>query len=546
MVSDINPLLLKPRLLEEGNKRWREIKKKKNNSIQEEIQSLLSTPIPLQASFDKSVSAFHPLPFSSFYKYEIFSNTAAQKVAYEKIKNAKAKIIEFESLFNLATDINVRHDLSIQIQEHKEEEDIVKQWDGPGRPSIFAQNPDLLENIHNCVEFVSRSEKSDHPDSHYCLALVKGAQTFALSFSDYSVIISQDDKAKVPLGIPAVGRTFKSIETVNKPVSIPDYDFPLGSKMKFIPSAYLLINPKDTNNNLRSGYLSIYVRPEYFVGTTAATHMIDLISIVNSREYDKFINIEGKVRPLWILIVDGRPDENPKFLKNIIKYSKFFCSIDLDYLSVHTHAPEQSSFNPVERSMASLSSKLAGIMLPIDHFSTHLNSQGKVIDEELAMKNFRFSGEKLCDIWRRDKIHEKPVQVEYLDTHDNLLADMEISWQWIEEHSPEATILLQEYNGFLPPYSDKLKIPLYDKHCPSISSEMYQCLCCSECEKYFPTLKFIQKHKLQYSNRRYQDSNPDPSKNTLSNSATYEDFVRSQELCEEIVFERGLSDSEAL
>ncbi|CAG8838993.1 18503_t:CDS:1, partial [Gigaspora margarita] len=68
----------------------------------------------------KSVSVFHPLPFFSFYEYEIPSNAAAQKAAYEKIKNAKKKIIEFESLFNLVTDINVQYDLSIQIQEHKE------------------------------------------------------------------------------------------------------------------------------------------------------------------------------------------------------------------------------------------------------------------------------------------------------------------------------------------------------------------------------------------------------------------------------------------
>ncbi|CAG8512534.1 5318_t:CDS:2, partial [Dentiscutata erythropus] len=118
MVSDINPLLLKSRLLEERNERWYKIKKNKYDSIQEEIQTLLLTPIPLQALFgfqkkpsklsttsDKSVSISHLSTFFTFYKYEIPSNTAAQKVANNKIKNSKAKIIEFESLFNLATDI---------------------------------------------------------------------------------------------------------------------------------------------------------------------------------------------------------------------------------------------------------------------------------------------------------------------------------------------------------------------------------------------------------------------------------------------------------
>jgi len=38
--------------------------------------------------------------------------------------------------------------------------------------------------------------------------------------------------------------------------------------------------------------------------------------------------------------------------------------------------------------MTTLSGKLAGITLPIDHFGTHLNTQGKVINPELALQNF--------------------------------------------------------------------------------------------------------------------------------------------------------------
>ncbi|CAI2190882.1 13128_t:CDS:2 [Funneliformis geosporum] len=50
--------------------------------------------------------------------------------------------------------------------------------------------------------------------------------------------------------------------------------------------------------------------------------------------------------------------------------------------------------------MAILSGKLAGIILPIDYFGVHLDSQGKVIDLKLAAQNFHYSGEALCEIWR--------------------------------------------------------------------------------------------------------------------------------------------------
>jgi hypothetical protein len=88
-------------------------------------------------------------------------------------------------------------------------------------------------------------------------------------------------------------------------------------------------------------------------------------------------------------------------------------------LSVQTHASGQLKYNPVERGMATLSSKLAGITLPINHFGTHLNTQGRVVDPELAARNFRYLGEALCEIWRQDLIFEKKVNTCYV----NILMD---------------------------------------------------------------------------------------------------------------------------
>uniref|UniRef100_U9TE26 C2H2-type domain-containing protein n=1 Tax=Rhizophagus irregularis (strain DAOM 181602 / DAOM 197198 / MUCL 43194) TaxID=747089 RepID=U9TE26_RHIID len=175
-----------------------------------------------------------------------------------------------------------------------------------------------------------------------------------------------------------------------------------------------------------------------------------------------------------------------------------FCNFDLDYLSVRTHAPGQSAYNPVERSMSTLSQKLAGITLPIDKFGSHLNSQGQVTDLELAMKNFRYAGEALCTFWKRDPIFGKPK--------------CEDSSCCSPKRHEEAAVLLAENDGFLPPvtkgkdghflnplhileYCDKLKIPGNDAHCPSINADTYERLCCSECDAYFPTLSMVAQHK---------------------------------------------------
>ncbi|CAI2197742.1 16892_t:CDS:2, partial [Funneliformis geosporum] len=130
----------------------------------------------------------------------------------------------------------------------------------------------------------------------------------------------------------------------------------------------------------------------------------DLESIVSNEEFSTILKKKGKVRPIWILFVDGGLDKNLKHMKNIIQYAHLFCALDLNYLIICTHALGQSIYNLVERSMASLSAKLANITLPVKEFRSHLNSQGKVVDEE-------------------DDIHEKPVIVEYVDQKRHLFND---------------------------------------------------------------------------------------------------------------------------
>ncbi|CAG8542804.1 11053_t:CDS:2 [Racocetra fulgida] len=100
-----------------------------------------------------------------------------------------------------------------------------------------------------------------------------------------------------------------------------------------------------------------------------------------------------EVKPLWVILVDGGPDENPHHLKNINQYCKLFRYLDLDYMTIRTYTPGQSSYNPVKRSMVTLSGKLAGVILKINHFGEYLNSQGEVCDYELGLLNFHYAAE---------------------------------------------------------------------------------------------------------------------------------------------------------
>ena len=107
---------------------------------------------------------------------------------------------------------------------------------------------------------VSHINTREHPDSHYYLASVKYAKQFTSTFADVSVIISQDDKVKIRLEVPAVSHTFHTLQSVNEPITEADYDFPTRSEQKLISSVYLMINPNKTNDELQTGMLSIFIR----------------------------------------------------------------------------------------------------------------------------------------------------------------------------------------------------------------------------------------------------------------------------------------------
>jgi len=67
--------------------------------------------------------------------------------------------------------------------------------------------------------------------------------------------------------------------------------------------------------------------------------MQDLESLTLDFEYDNVLKINRQIWPIWMLLIDGGPDENPRHLKNIKAYCQLFENFDLDYLSIRTHAP---------------------------------------------------------------------------------------------------------------------------------------------------------------------------------------------------------------
>lgn len=120
-----------------------------------------------------------------------------------------------------------------------------------------------------------------------------------------------------------------------------------------------------------------------------------------------------------------------------------FIKYDLDSLFVVTHAPGQSAYNIVERRMAPLSRDLAALILPHDHFGSHLDKSLKCIDTNLEKANFERAGQVLASVWGKSIIDKEPVIAEYIDPDHKYLSPSSITENWKSIHVRSSQYLLQ-------------------------------------------------------------------------------------------------------
>ena len=144
-----------------------------------------------------------------------------------------------------------------------------------------------------------------------------------------------------------------------------------------------------------------------------------------------------------IVTVDGGPDENPRYSKNISCATEYFFEHDLDAYFLATNAPGGSAFNRVERRMSNLSKELSGVILPHDHSGTHLDNNNKTVDEELELKNFEYAADILGEIWSKLVIDGHPVVAEFIKEEPAAITSITKSEEWKAKHVRESQYLLQ-------------------------------------------------------------------------------------------------------
>ena len=153
----------------------------------------------------------------------------------------------------------------------------------------------------------------------------------------------------------------------------------------------------------------IAVRSAKHSGSLTFYHLCDMNEIT-----DSFQDKSSKEQKVMNITVDGGLDKNLRYTNTINCAIDCFNENDLDAYFVATNAPGQSAFNQVERRMSNLIKGLSGVILPHDHFGTHLDNNNNTVNEELKLRSFEHAGEILDKLWSKLVINDHPVVAEFV------------------------------------------------------------------------------------------------------------------------------------
>ena len=163
--------------------------------------------------------------------------------------------------------------------------------------------------------------RNRHKDADFMFATKEFLQDIVALFGSKSMfVISVDDKAKVPIGMKAATKQVPLVMYVSYEIRLPDRDFVKATKHKLMPSVY-------TGCEIRSP--SVWVYPEisysgltYVVirsgkhdSSTAYSQGKDFNNVMEMKEFQELMKVNNVTKPIAIILCDGGPDENPRFLK---------------------------------------------------------------------------------------------------------------------------------------------------------------------------------------------------------------------------------------
>lgn len=97
---------------------------------------------------------------------------------------------------------------------------------------------------------------------------------------------------------------------------------------------------------------------------------------------------------------------------------RFLKNDHIDYVIAACNSAGLSVFYFIEQRMVPLSKELSGIVLPHDFFATHLNENGKTINNVKELENFKKVSKLPSEIWSAMNINSYQFNAKWVDPPD--------------------------------------------------------------------------------------------------------------------------------
>ena len=170
------------------------------------------------------------------------------------------------------------------------------------------------------LKFIFRAEndnRKENVDRMFAKSGCDDAFALYLLFGpDASVVLSNDDKARIPLGLTAANKQAPILMHMSYKVRLADHDFTIANKHKLIPSVYAECVVLEDGKVSYSGTTHVRIRSGKHDSSTARTHAYDIREL--------FLSGSIKKKPIVIISTDGGPDESPRYPKTLMAAVSLF------------------------------------------------------------------------------------------------------------------------------------------------------------------------------------------------------------------------------
>ncbi|KAF2900273.1 hypothetical protein ILUMI_05912 [Ignelater luminosus] len=189
-----------------------------------------------------------------------------------------------------------------------------------GRPPIEKEQEGLQEAILNLVYYGASADDRRRSEILKCAKTVdellagqiKHIGDLAELLGPQAVnVLSVDDKARVPLGLPAAQKQAPILMRYERQILMPDHDYPIAKGLKLIPSVIGVLCFKDWKVSY-SGPTCISIRGGAIDSSTAETHCQDLIKYLHHDKMRDYFWSNNRIKPVLVVFSDGGPDEAPR------------------------------------------------------------------------------------------------------------------------------------------------------------------------------------------------------------------------------------------